>query len=68
MIGKKLFFKAGLKIFLMSKSTLKWVNELQHDILSQLIFRSTLGITRIKPSVAADVSKNDFEDLRSPSM
>ena len=43
--------------------SLKWVNELQHEILSQLIIRSTLGITRVnkKPSAAADESKNDFE-------
>ena len=27
--------------------SLKWVNELQHEILSQLIIRSTLGITRV---------------------
>ena len=26
-------------------SSLKWVNELQHEILSQLIFSFTLGIT-----------------------
>ena len=26
---------------------LKWVNELQHEILSQLIIFSTLGITRV---------------------
>ena len=25
--------------------SLKWVNELQHDILSQLIIHSTLGFT-----------------------
>ena len=49
--------------------SLKWVNELQHEILSQLIIRSTLGITRVnkKPSAATDVSKNDF-DVRSVQM
>ena len=43
--------------------SLKCVNELQHEILSQLIIWSTLGITRVnkKPSAAADVSKNDFD-------
>ena len=37
--------------------SLKWVNELQHEILSQLIIRSTLGITRVnkKTFCVADV-------------
>ena len=38
--------------------SLKWVNELQHEILSQLIIHSTLGLTlTFMPSVRMEVVK-----------